>query len=159
MNRCFNYPLLLTILLLSTFLCCCNPSNEDIAFKGVELIVTGAKSVNVENDGRKISVDIGQAGGTLRFEATGKNAGNGFISSIRSAGMDDYYRRTADSDKNVFPYVFYENEELKVSVLSDNPHITQVEVKENSVSSKKTHELVFGAVSTITDVSIFQAGK
>ena len=140
-------------------LCCCNPSNEDIAFKGVELIVTGAESVNVENDGRKLSVDVGHSGGTLRFEATGKNAENGFISSIRSAGMEDFFYRTADSDNNVFPYVFYENDELKVSILSDNPHITQVEVKENSLSSKKTHELTFGAISTITDVSIFQAGK
>lgn len=137
----------------------CSPVKEDIAFKSVELVVTGAESVNIENEGRKVSVTVGSAGGTLRLEATGKNAGHGMVSSIRSAGMDDYYFRTNDNVKNVFPYVFLENDELKVSVLSDNPHITQLDVKENTLPGRKTHEALFGGAYTNTTVIISQAGK
>ncbi len=140
-------------------LCCCEPNSSDLSFKAVEFIITGAENIKYENDGRKVLVDIGQAGGELRFEASGKNAENGFIAKIKSAGMDDYRYRTNDDDTNVFPYVMMENDELKVSILSDNPHTTLVLVKENTLGGKKTHSLGFGAANFETSVIISQEGK
>lgn len=133
---------------------------EGIPYEAVEFIISGADDVKLERNGRKIVVAMGQAGGTLTFEACGKNAASGFIKSIQSSGLNDYFRRThKHENQTVFPYVFGENEALKVTVLSDNPHITQISLKENRHAHKISHAARFGSGFTIAEVTITQEGK
>lgn len=133
---------------------------EGIPIEAVEFIISGADDIKLERNGRKIVVAMGQAGGTLTFEACGKNAANGFIESIQSSGLNDYFERTYQRDnQTVFPYVFGENEALKVTVLSDNPHITQISLKENRHAHKISHAATFGCCFAIAEVTITQEGK
>lgn len=133
---------------------------EGIPIEAVEFIISGADDIKLERNGRKIVVAMGQAGGTLTFEACGKNAANGFIESIQSSGLNDYFERTYQHDnQTVFPYVFGENEALKVTVLSDNPHITQISLKENRHAHKISHAATFGCCFAIAEVTITQEGK
>ena len=145
--------------LLCFFFCGCEQI-EGIPFEAVEFIISGADNAKLEKEGRKIVVEMGQAGGTLTFEACGKNAASGFIKSIQSSGLNDYFERTYEhANQAVFPYVFGENEALKVTVLSDNPHITQISLKENVQAQKISHAAKFGVVFKITEVTITQEGK
>ena len=153
--------LLLMLPLLCFFFCGCEQI-EGIPFEAVEFIISGADDIKLERKGRRIVVAMGQAGGTLTFEACGKNAANGFIESIQTSRLNDYFEqfRTHQHDnQTVFPYIFAENEALKVTVLSDNPHITQISLKENVQAQKISHAAKFGCVFTITEVTITQEGK
>ena len=133
---------------------------EGIPFEAVEFIISGADNAKLEKEGRKIVVDMGQAGGTLTFEACGKNSASDFISSIQSSGLNDYFERTYEhANHTVFPYVFAENEALKVTVLSDNPHITQITLKENVYAQKILHIANFGITYIRTEVIIIQEGN
>ena len=149
---------LILICLLVCGVCGCNSTYTE--FKAVEFIIVGAENTRYEKDGRVILLDVGQAGGELRFEATGKYAGNGFVSRILTDGMTDGPRYSTNLDHaSVFPYVMFENEEMKVSILSENPHTTLVTLKENTQSGTKMHSLTFGGAYTVTDVTIFQGEK
>ena len=151
--------LLLLMLPLLCLFCGCE-QKEGIPYEPVEFKILGTDRVKEERNGLRLVVAMGQAGGTLTFEAYGKNAASGFIKSIQSSGLNDYFRRTHKHDNpTVFPYVFGENEALKVTVLSENPHITQITLKENKCAKSLSHIARFGAAYVMTEVIITQEGK
>lgn len=136
----------------------CGCVKDGLEDRPIDFQVSSLDITSIERDGRIMCINIGCASNTLVFEAIGVNKSNGFISSVRTSSMNDYYYRdTYLTDR--LPFTFYNNEEITIHVLSTNPHITKIELKEHINTGKKQHVVEFGQASYRTTIIINQEGN
>lgn len=141
--------ILLTLLLALPF-CMASCGNEDEKFEGIDFKTVGVKL-------HKTSVisyygEVTSEGGTLVFEATGKNQTNGSLSEIK---VGDFFYEVENSDRSKpLPYTVCDEDWGKVVITSTSPHTTQLILKANESSSSKNIELVFGCCYRISNVLI-----
>lgn len=138
---------LLTLLLS---FCMASCGNEDEKFEGIDFKTVGVKL-------HKTSVisyygEVTSEGGTLVFEATGKNQANGSLSEIK---VGDFFYEVENSDRSKpLPYTVCDEDWGKVVITSTSPHTTQLILKSNESGSSKNIELVFGCCYRISNVLI-----
>lgn len=139
--------ILLTLLL---GFCMASCGNEDEKFEGIDFKTVGVKL-------HKTSVisyygEVTSEGGTLVFEATGKNQANGSLSEIK---VGDFFYEVENSDRSKpLPYTVCDEDWGKVVITSTSPHTTQLILKANESGSSKNIELVFGCCYKISHVLI-----
>jgi hypothetical protein len=124
--------------------------NEDEKFEGIDFKTVGVKL-------HKTSVisyygEVTSEGGTLVFEATGKDQTNGSLSEIK---VGDFFYEVKVSDRSKpLPYTVCDEDWGKVVITSTSPHTTQLILKANESGSSKNIELVFGCCYRISNVLI-----
>lgn len=138
------------LLTLLVGLCMVSCGNEDEKFEGIDFKTEGVKL-------HKTSVtsyygEVTSEGGTLVFEATGKNAGSGRLSEIK---VGDFFYEVEPSDlSKPLPYTMCDEDWGKVVITSTSPHTTQLILKANESDNSKNIELTFGGAYRISYVLI-----
>lgn len=140
-------------ILLTLFLGLCMVSCNEEVFQKFESIDFKTSGVELHKaTGISYYGEVTSEGGTLVFEATGKNQANGFLSEIL-VGDSLYIVKDSDRSKPL-PYTVCDENWGKVVITSSSPPTTQLILEANESDSSKNIELTFGCCYTISTVLI-----
>lgn len=148
--------LLLIILSLSSLLMFISCDDEN--FEKFELVEIESTGVNLSAPrGLTYYGQIGNFGGEITLTAIGKNASNGFISSIH---VGNFSYNVTDADmKQPLPYTICDEDWGKIEIVSRTPQITRLVLNENQTNNNIEYNLRFGGAYTVSQVVITQLSK
>ena len=133
----------ISLIIISLIICLglASCGDDDEKFENIDFKTTGITFS--QQSGNKYYGEVGSNGGDITFEATGKNASNGFLSQIK---VGDFVYEVTDADrKQKMPHTVCEKEWGHIEITSVSPHITHIVLNTNDMDNSINYELIFGA--------------
>ena len=127
--------------------------NEDEEFENIDFKVTGIELHDVSVNNHTHVGTLLAEGGTITFEAKGKNKDSGFVSEV-SCGS---YRWDRSQLQDIqYPQTICNEDWGQVTITSVLPHTTQVVITPNATGSTREIRVIFGGAYKTSIVYIRQ---
>lgn len=143
----------LSVIALAVGLASCG--NEDEEFEDIDFKVTGIELSKATINNHTHAANVQAEGGTITFEAKGKNKDNGFVSEIY---CEDFlwHRSLLEMQDAQYPLTICDKSWGKVIITSASPHTTQIVVNPNTTGTTRELQLIFGGAYTTSVVYLRQ---
>lgn len=143
-----------SILILAMGLSSC--SKEDETFEDIDFKVTGTELHDMPLNNHTHYGTLPAEGGTITFEAQGKNKDQGFIGEV-SCGNYLWDRSQLHDAK--YPQTICDEDWGGVTIISDSPHTTKLVATANATGSIREIRLSFGGAYTTSVIYIKQPSR
>lgn len=141
----------LSIFVLAVGLSSCE--NEDEKFENIDFKVTGIELSDVTVNNHTHVGTLLAEGGTITFEAKGKNKDNGFVSEVSCGNF--LWDRSQLQDAQ-YPQTICDEGWGQVTITSASPHTTKIVVNPNTTGSTREIRLTFGGAYRTSVVYLSQ---
>lgn len=126
--------------------------DDGCKFEAIDMNVSG--TTLTQKNVTEFSGSLNREGGTVVFEAKGKNAASGYPTEI---GVDDDLLMVAEEALHTpAPCTLYDKDGILVTLKSTAPYTTELVYTENSNSKARTIHITFGSVTTLSQVTLTQ---